>query len=248
MATMSTIRLAQRAMRYRFSHDPCEIREMLRRVPTGGTAIDIGAHKGAYSWWLARGVGRGGRVVAVEPQAELADRLEKVFARTTQFGLFRGAVSDRVGSADLVIPKAGPSHGASLRGIEQGDAGRVRAVATTTIDTLAAERGLDRVDFVKCDAEGHEHAIFRGASGVLSRDLPGVLVECDKGFLPDSEDPVGALWSMFEPLGYRGWVIFRDALVPLADFEYAVHQRPDRAKHDHGHNFLFAHPSRETGA
>lgn len=244
MAAMSTIRLVQRAMRYRFSHDPCEIREMLRRVPRGGTAIDIGAHKGAYSWWLARAVGRSGRVVAVEPQAELADRLETVFARTPQFGLFGGAVSDGVGSAELVIPDAGPSHGASLRGIEQGEQGRVRTVATTTVDALAAERGLTRVDFIKCDAEGHEHAIFRGASGVLARDLPGVLVECDRGFV--AGDPVGELWAMFEPLGYKGWVIFRDALVPIGAFDYAVHQKPDRAKHDHGHNFLFAHPSREA--
>lgn len=218
---------------------------MLRRVPAGGTAIDIGAHKGAYSWWLARGVGPRGRLVSVEPQAPLADRFERLFAGRPQVRLFRGAVSDRVGHADLVVPEAGPSHGASLRGISAGAEGHTVRVETLTLDALAERYGLDRVDFIKCDAEGHEHAIFRGGAGVLSRDLPGVLVECDKGFLKDTSDPVGELWAMFEPLGYRGWVIFRDALVPIADFRYDVHQKPDRAKHDHGHNFLFAHPSRE---
>lgn len=233
-------RLIHRALRYRISHDPCEIREMLRRVPRGGTGIDIGAHKGAYSWWLARAVGPRGRVVAVEPQEELAARLERVFARTRRVEVFHGAVSDAVGTAELVIPESGPSHGASLRGIEAGGAGRVRRVPTISLDALDADRGLGRVDFIKCDAEGHERAIFRGGSGVLARDRPGVLVECDKGFLPDSADPVGELWGLFEPLGYKGWCVFRDRLVPIADFRYEIHQRPDRGKHDHGHNFLFA--------
>lgn len=241
---MEGVRLVHRALRYRFSHDPCEIREMLRRVPRGGAAIDVGAHKGAYSWWLARRVGPGGRVVAVEPQEELAARLERRFAGTPQFGLFRGALSDRVGRAELVVPEMGPSHGATLRGIERGDAGRVETVTTTTIDALADERGLDRVDFIKCDAEGHEHAIFRGGAGVLERDRPGVLVECDRDFVKCAADPVGDLWRMFEALGYAGWVIFKDRLVPIGEFRYEIHQSPDRKKHDHGHNFLFAHPAR----
>jgi FkbM family methyltransferase len=240
---LERLRLIQRALRYRYSHDPCEIRAMLERVPRGGTAIDIGAHKGAYTWWLCRKVGSGGRVVSVEPQAELADRLERLFAKTGQQTLFRGAVSDRTGTGELVVPEAGPSHGASLRGIEPGERGRVTTVETTTLDDLAASMNLGRVDFIKCDAEGHEHAIFRGGAALLGRDRPGVLVECDRGFV--AGDPVGELWAMFEPLGYEGWVVFRDRLVPIAEFDYGVHQKPDRAKHDHGHNFLFAHPTRE---
>ncbi len=242
---MERLRLLQRALRYRISHDPREMREMLRRVPRGGTAIDVGAHKGAYSWWLARAVGPKGRLVAVEPQTALADRFERNFRNRPQVRLFRGALSDSVGDATLVVPQAGTSHGASLRGIDPGPQGHTVTVPTTTLDALAEAASLDRVDFIKCDAEGHEHAIFRGGSALIARDRPGVLVECDKGFLPDTADPVGELWSMFEPHGYRGWAVFRNDLVPIADFRYDVHQRPDRAKHDHGHNFLFAHPDRE---
>jgi FkbM family methyltransferase len=238
------LRLVHRALRYRFSHDPCEMRAMLRRVPRGGTAVDIGAHKGAYSWWLARRVGPGGRVVAVEPQEELAGRLEGLYARTRQVTVFRGAMSDAVGTAGLTIPEAGVSHGASLRerSIEPG--GRVVTVPTITLDALAGQLGLDRIDFIKCDAEGHEHAIFRGGAGVLERDRPGVLVECDHDFVKHTADPVGDLWRMFERLGYLGWVIFKDRLVPIGEFRYEVHQSRDRKKHDHGHNFLFAHPDR----
>lgn len=235
--------LLLRALRYRFSHDPCEIRSMLRRVPRGGIAIDIGAHKGAYSWWLLRKVGPGGRVVGVEPQADLGDRLERTLGRSGRYRVFRGAVSDHDGTAELAIPGDGPSHGATLRDVDHPSITRRVAVPTRTLVSLAGEMGLDRVDFVKCDAEGHERAIFRGGAALLERDRPGVLVECDRSF-GSTDDPVGELRDLFGSLGYAGWCVWRDTLVPIAEFRYGVHQRPDRAKHDHGHNFLFAHPSR----
>lgn len=238
-------RLVHRALRYRFSHDPCEIRSMLGRIPRGGCAIDIGVHKGAYSWWMCRAVGRSGRVVGVEPQSELADRAAKSLGRDPRYSLFRGAMSDSVGTATLTIPDAGPSHGATLRdlsGTEGVDAMRTREVPVTTLTELAAREKLPRVDFIKCDAEGHELAIFRGGAELLARDKPAALIECDRAFVGD--DPVGELRGIFEPLGYKGWCVFKDALVPIEEFKYDVHQREDRAKHDHGHNFLFECPSR----
>lgn len=216
---------------------------MLRRVPRGGTAVDIGAHKGAYSWWMVRGVGPGGRVVAVEPQEELAARLDRRFAGGV-CSVFHGAVSDSLGTADLFVPEPGVSHGACLRGGAPKPGSRVVRVPIITLDALAEQYRLQRIDFIKCDAEGNEHAIFRGGAVVLERDLPGVLVECDRDFVKHTSDPVGDLWRGFERLGYLGWVIFKNALVPMSSFRYEIHQSPDRRKHDHGHNFLFAHPDR----
>lgn len=217
---------------------------MLDRIPKGGTAIDIGVHKGAYSWWMCRAVGKGGRVVGVEPQAELAERAEKTLGRDARYSLFHGAVSDHEGLATLTIPDAGPSHGATLRDLtgEDGVAEmRTREVPVTTLTLLADREKLGKVDFIKCDAEGHELAIFRGGVELLERDHPAALIECDRSFVGD--DPVGELCKIFEPLGYRGWCIFKDGLIPIEEFDYDVHQREDRAKHDHGHNFLFELPT-----
>ena len=236
--------LVQRALRYRYSHDPCEIRAMLDRLPKGGTAIDVGVHKGAYSWWMCRAVGRHGRVVGVEPQAELAERAERSLGRSPCYSLFHGAVSDHAGTATLTIPDPGPSHGATLRDMSSNtgvEHMRTREVAVTTLTLLAERMELPRVDFIKCDAEGHELAIFRGGAELLERDKPAALIECDRAF-GSMDDPVGELREIFEPLGYKGWCIFKDALVPIEDFAYDVHQREDRAKHDHGHNFLFECP------
>lgn len=217
---------------------------MLKRLPKDGCGIDIGVHKGAYSWWMCRAVGKRGRVVGVEPQAELAARAEKTLGNAACYSLFHGAISDHEGAATLTIPDAGPSHGATLRdmsGNPNVETMRTRDVPVTTLTLLAERERLPKVDFIKCDAEGHELAIFRGGVELLERDKPAALIECDRSFVGD--DPVDELRKIFEPLGYSGWCIFKDELVPIEDFRYDVHQREDRAKHDHGHNFLFErHP------
>ncbi len=45
------------------------------------------------------------------------------------------------------------------------------------LDTLVVERGLDRVDLVKIDVEGHEHAVFDGAAETLRSFRPAVVFE-----------------------------------------------------------------------
>jgi FkbM family methyltransferase len=72
-------------------------------------------------------------------------------------------------------------------------------VATTTLDDLVAERGLDRVDFIKLDIEGAELQALRGAQETLRRHrpklalaayhlsddlatLPGFLLDLDVGY------------------------------------------------------------------
>ena len=44
----------------------------------GDTAIDIGAYKGGYTYWMRDAVGGAGRVFAFEPQPDLRTRLERM--------------------------------------------------------------------------------------------------------------------------------------------------------------------------
>jgi len=44
------LRLIQRAHRYRRHHDPAELAAIERMLHAGDVALDIGAHKGAYTY------------------------------------------------------------------------------------------------------------------------------------------------------------------------------------------------------
>lgn len=56
---------------------------------------------------------------------------------------------------------------------------RIIEVPMITLDNFVNDRGLDRVDFIKCDVEGAELLVFKGAQEVLTHFHPPILVEIE---------------------------------------------------------------------
>lgn len=48
------LRLIQRAHRYRTRHDPAELEAIHAALKPGCSVLDIGAHKGAYTYWMSK--------------------------------------------------------------------------------------------------------------------------------------------------------------------------------------------------
>ncbi len=78
MISRDAVRMLYRAWRYRWKLDREEIRFVRGHLAPGDTAVDIGAHKGAYAYWMHRAVTPGGREVCFEPQPELAQYLGRM--------------------------------------------------------------------------------------------------------------------------------------------------------------------------
>ena len=57
-----------RAWRYRLRGDKFGVSFLRTRNLAGKTAVDIGAHRGVYSYWMHKQVGTRGSVIAFEPQ------------------------------------------------------------------------------------------------------------------------------------------------------------------------------------
>ena len=55
---LNVLRWIFRAWRYRLVIEKHEIQFMLNHLKLGYTAIDIGALKGAYNYWMAKYVGK----------------------------------------------------------------------------------------------------------------------------------------------------------------------------------------------
>ena len=147
-----------RAWRYRLRLDSAEISFVRAHLRPGQHAVDIGAHKGGYLYWMRRAVGPSGRTFAFEVQPELAAYLRKVFAGDPAVVVEQTGVSDRSGSAQLSIPSAGTSCGATLEA--RTDTVRGLEVPTVTLDDYFAVRPGVRVALIKCDVEGHELRVF----------------------------------------------------------------------------------------
>jgi FkbM family methyltransferase len=140
--------------------DPAERAILAERLPADAVFVDVGANVGAYALFVAARSGPGARVLAVEPQPEVFDRLTYNIAQNP-FGTVKAvacAVADKAGEVTLFLdPRNKGESSVKIVGTNHGSAIRVPAV--TLLDLVEAE-GFQRIDAVKLDVEGAEDLIL----------------------------------------------------------------------------------------
>lgn len=148
----------------------------LRNTQADVTFIDIGANCGQHSLFMSR---RADRVIAFEPSAEAAGRLEANLALNgiSNVAFFRIALGDRDHTAQLGSGVPGNSGSRSLTwtlDAEKNENVEVRHAASF-LDSPNV--GLTRMDIIKLDVEGCEKAVLKGLAPLLKRDRPILLFE-----------------------------------------------------------------------
>ena len=171
-----------------------------RLLEPGWHCVDVGANHGYYTVLMADAAGEGGRVLAVEPNPQLCERLGRSLEvnglreRTTV--LQRAAADEDGALLTLAVPRRHASD-ATVRRAPAADEDSF-AVEAVTLDAATAD--WPRVDFVKIDAEGAESLVWHGMRGLLRRN-PGVTVLMEL-FRSRHED-AGAFLSEIRADGFR---------------------------------------------
>jgi FkbM family methyltransferase len=242
--TLARLKWIYRAWRYRRLLERQEIRLLLQHLRPGDIAVDVGAHKGAYAYWMRRAVGAEGRVVAFEPQPLLARALATLAAESgfTNLRVENRALSSSAGTMALSVPGESTSPGASLEPAAGagGPPRRTYPVAVTTLDTYFTGDDRRRIRLLKCDAEGHELEVFKGGRRLLAEVRPCLLFECEGRHR--SSGSVDEVFRWLADLGYRGFYIDRGGARDIADFDPSRHQADSGAR-DYVNNFLFLPPA-----
>ncbi len=176
---------------------------LFRLTRPGDLAVDAGANIGYMTGLMATRAGQGGRVIAFEPQPELAERLRGNVARVARrpgvaaVDVRQTGLSDTAGTARLIPPAdAAANHG--LASIGTGDAGW--EIVTERLDDVI---GGGSVGVLKVDVEGHEPAVLAGAAGLFGgRAIRHVVFE-------DHAGAGSAVQRTLTAFGYRvfslGW-------------------------------------------
>jgi FkbM family methyltransferase len=183
MAFPPTDRYVGRSLDTYGEFSEAELQLLGRLVHAGDTVLDVGAHVGVHTVFLAGRVGAGGRVLSFEPQRPLFDLLRANIAlnRLRQVHPRHAAVSDVDGS--VLVPEAQLECPANFGGLSleepltaspawrQGE-----AVPTVRIDDLE----LERPTLIKIDVEGMEAKVLGGADATIARCRPVLYVENDR--------------------------------------------------------------------
>lgn len=183
-------------------YEPDTLRWLRDACRSGDVVVEAGAHVGYFTVWCDRWVGPSGSVHAFEPCARTRALLERNLERNGA-GAVRvsgAALSSREGAGSLALENV-HNYGTAWLSAEAGGG---EPVETVTLDAYAERTGLDRVDVVKIDVQGHEVEVIEGMDRVL-RGNPSarVLVELDEALLRRS----GATRDrVVAALGSRGFV------------------------------------------
>jgi FkbM family methyltransferase len=137
-------------------------REFLQaRMTPDFVFIDIGANVGGYSLFAAAAAGPRARILAIEPQADIFERLtynigQNPFATIKAIAC---AVADRDGEITLFIDADNRGE-SSMRIINSDALGEHVKVPAKALTSIVAEEGFERIDAIKLDVEGAEDLIL----------------------------------------------------------------------------------------
>ncbi len=230
------IKLLYRSLKYRYVADRNEIIYILNTINKGDTVFDAGAHKGGYTFWMQKAVGKTGKVIAFEPQQKGAVLLKKIFLQKN-VEIEHLALSDKEGTVDLYVqPQSFDiSFEASLN--NKYTEAAIEKVAAITIDVYCKQNKISP-SFIKIDVEGHEQNVIDGAANTLSIAKPVLLVEIEARHI--GEEALFHLCRQVIGLDYNCYFFYGSQKIPFDIFNAGLHQNVKNINtNNYSNNFVF---------
>ncbi len=172
-----------------------------RIIKPGDICIDVGANYGYYSLLMSTLTGKEGRTIAVEPNPYVFNLLAATASvHSSSIEPVQVALSDVSGFTTLVIPDNFYGDASIVERKDKPRMARSRVdVKTQTLDELAVQLELPRIDLVKIDVEGAEPSVFNGMNETIARnDGLRVLIEYSPYLYNDPKRFTEFLFSHFE--------------------------------------------------
>ena len=159
----------------------------------GQTIIDIGANVGEFSLHC---LWHGASVVAIEADQWVFDILERNLSGHTKAQPMNCAIAASDGSLTF------------YSSVEKADSSLVRPdvvddeyqVEALTLESVMSRLNLERVDLIKCDAEGAEPEVIRGAIPILNR-VHKIAIDCGAERQGEATDEI--VGNMLKDAGYE---------------------------------------------
>lgn len=189
-----------RALIHYGEYGELEWRLLARYCRSGDTVVEVGANVGAHTVSLAQAVGPAGRVIAIEPQPVVFQRLcanvaLNNFLNVVTWNCGCGAAETTMAVPMMDYDAEGNFGGIALQDLDEKTPSR--PIAVKRLDDVA--RDCARIDLLKIDVEGMELEVLGGATETIRAHRPVIYLENDR--FERSRALIETLWS----LGYELW-------------------------------------------
>ncbi|URW74443.1 FkbM family methyltransferase [Sphingomonas donggukensis] len=183
-------------------------------------AFDIGANLG--EWTVAALAAAGNAPCRIEVFEPVPDAIA---ATTNAIAAVGGgdratvnpvAISDRDGETEMHL--VGPTAGTNSLDGPAVQGSRTITVRLAALETIVGEKGIDHIDLMKIDTEGHDIAILRAMAPLLARGLPAVVqFEYNHRWL-HNRGSLHEVFTLVAGTGYRVGRVLPDAVALFAEW------------------------------
>lgn len=188
-------------------------------APHCRTFVDVGANVGRWSAAFAASMPPGGRGLLFEPSLSAQQALRERFYRDERIEIVPMAVSDTSGTA-IFFEEPDSGETSSLVPHQSRVGAQPRTVSTTTLDRETSERGWEKIDFLKIDAEGYDFRVLQGARQLLSsQNIGGLQFEYNASWALAGSTLARALGDLHD-FGYQTFLLKSEGLYRFGHREY----------------------------
>ncbi len=217
-----TDKYGMRFVLYPWAHEPLE-KLISRRYLVGEyeaiskilkprqIVIDVGANIGTHSVYMSKCVGAEGKIYSFEPIPDTAWQLKENLAlnKIENVEVIVAALKDVSGIESMSVFPSNFSAWNSFGTLETTESKPVAQIEVKTLklDDFVNQKNINRIDFLKIDAEGSEKNVFMGAKKLFENGLIDVLsFEISqiplKGMGATSEE----LFNFLNQYGYKSYL------------------------------------------
>jgi FkbM family methyltransferase len=194
----------------------------LNLIQRGDVVFDIGANTGYYTLLFSYIVGRQGQVHAFEPVPPTFEVLRDEILKKNRFDnihLNRVAIADSEGSLNLYMPNSDNGQASiaihdfgSWKGLQKLDTFVCSAIK---LDDYSKRAQINRLNFIKCDVEGAELLVLKGATEIIKKYKPLIFLEVCNEWTKDFHYSPADIVSFLFSHKYKNFYLITDRIKPL---------------------------------
>ncbi len=178
-----------------------------RWIEPGDCVVDIGANLGYYSVLFAEWTGTAGTVYSVEPVPLYREVLRWNVRSFPQVEILPYALDTEPGTVQMGVPDTVAPHRHGMTQILPSAEGMVDVEVRTPTSLFG---DVSRLDYVKCDIEGHEGVVVPAMTDLFREHEPIVQVE----IAPENRSRI---YGLMTELGYSAHFVRGTELVEIQD-------------------------------